>query len=128
MFYAGNDVIYLPKIYDLINSNCAQGQYSNINMKMILSECNKYLEYAKINLKIKNFNKTNIQKNSEIQGLIKYYLILLHYYNIYRNYQNYCVYVQINIGYIGVVQNIKSVGILKNDFSLGDITLFKIIE
>ena len=70
-FYAGNDVLYLPKIFDIIymrlsrKNNNNNGQfnykkrnYSNLNIDNIFSECKKYLSYVKINLNIKNFNKT----------------------------------------------------------------------
>lgn len=69
-FYAGNDVIYLPKIYDIIHDRCRQLQ--NVSMESIFNECNKYLGYVKMNLNIKNFHKMSIPINSIIQGLIKY--------------------------------------------------------
>ena len=88
-FYAGNDVLYLPKIFDIIymrlsrknnnnsnNNNNGQFNYkkrncSNLNIDNIFNECKKYLSYVKINLNIKNFNKTNIQQHTILQGLIK---------------------------------------------------------
>jgi ribonuclease D len=70
-FYAGNDVIYLPKIYNIICSKCDKKIIKDISVDNIFKECEKYLKYVNINLKIKNFNKTNIQKGTEIEGLIK---------------------------------------------------------
>ena len=70
-FYAGNDVIYLPKIYNIICSKCDKKIIKDISVDYIFQECEKYLKYVNINLKIKNFNKTNIQKGTEIEGLIK---------------------------------------------------------
>ena len=70
-FYAGNDVIYLPKIYNIICSKCDKKIIKDITVENIFDECKKYLKYVNINLKIKNFNKTNIQKGTEIEGLIK---------------------------------------------------------
>ena len=70
-FYAGNDVIYLPKIYNIICSKCDKKIIKDISFENIFDECKKYLKYVNINLKIKNFNKTNIQKGTEIEGLIK---------------------------------------------------------
>ena len=70
-FYAGNDVIYLPRIYDMFCARCEKKLVKNLTIQNIFDECNKYLSYVKINLNIKNFNKTNIQRNSILQGLIK---------------------------------------------------------
>ena len=47
---------------------------------------------------------------------------------MYRNYQNHCVFIQLNIGYIGIVINLKTVEILKKKYNLGDIINFKVIE
>ena len=47
---------------------------------------------------------------------------------MYRNYQNHCVFIQLNIGYIGIVVNLKTVEILKKKYNLGDIISFKVIE
>lgn len=69
-FYAGNDVIYLPKIYEIIDNKCKQ--LKSVSMETIFNECNKYLAYVKLNLNIKNFHKMSIPINSTIQGLIKY--------------------------------------------------------
>ena len=70
--YASNDVLYLPKIYYLIQQYCEQGMYQNLTFYTIMNQCNKYLEYSKINLSIKNFNKINIEKGKELFGLLKY--------------------------------------------------------
>ena len=69
-FYAGSDVLYLPKIYNII-CECCEKNLNNLNINDISKECKKYLSYVNINLKIKNFNKTNIAINSIVQGLIK---------------------------------------------------------
>jgi hypothetical protein len=47
---------------------------------------------------------------------------------MYRNFQNHCVFIQLNIGYIGIVVNLKTVEILKKKYNLGDIISFKVIE
>ena len=83
-FYAGNDVIYLPKIYNIICSNIDRKMIKNINVQNIFDECKKYLKYVNINLKIKNFNKTNIQRGTEIQGLIKYNFYLFYFIEIFK--------------------------------------------
>ena len=83
-FYAGNDVIYLPKIYDIICDNCDRKIIKNVTVENIFDECKKYLKYVNINLKIKNFNKTNILKGTEIQGLIKYIIFYLFYLEIFK--------------------------------------------
>jgi len=61
--YAANDVIFLPKLYCIF---CKYAAFPKI-----LVECEKYLEYLKINLNIKNFNKINLETDRVIQGLIK---------------------------------------------------------
>jgi hypothetical protein len=61
--YAANDVIYLPQLYYIFSENAAYGK--------IKSECEKYLEYLRINLNIKNFNKINLETDRVIQGLLK---------------------------------------------------------
>ena len=81
-FYAGNDVIYLPKIYDIICDNCDRKIIKNVTVENIFDECKKYLKY--VNMKIKNFNKTNILKGTEIQGLIKYIIFYLFYLEIFK--------------------------------------------
>ena len=83
-FYAGNDVIYLPKIYNIICSNVDRKIIKNITVQNIFDECKKYLKYVNINLKIKNFNKTNIQRGTEIQGLIKYNFYLFYFLEIFK--------------------------------------------
>lgn len=61
--YASNDVIYLPQLYYIF---CENNAYEKIK-----SECTKYLDYLKINLNIKNFNKINLEENRVVQGLLK---------------------------------------------------------
>jgi len=70
--YTGNDVIYLPKIYGIIKNACDEGLYPTLTINKIKNESSKYLEYSEINLSIKNFNKINIQKDKELEGLLKY--------------------------------------------------------
>lgn len=69
--YTANDVLFLPKIYEIIKELCNNGSYSSLSFNHITAESNKYLEYSKINLTIKNFNKINLQKDKEVEGLIK---------------------------------------------------------
>jgi hypothetical protein len=114
-YYAGCDVFYLPKIYDLIAKKCEQKIVKNITLKDIFNECEKYLKYLEINKNIKNYSKMNLTKGTKIKGLLK-------------NFQHHCVYVQINIGYIGVVNNLSSVQFLTEKYKLGDIVDFTIGE
>jgi hypothetical protein len=69
--YTANDVIYLPKIYEIIKNVCDEGLYPTLTINKIKKESSKYLDYLEINLSIKNFNKINIQKDKEIEGLLK---------------------------------------------------------
>ena len=112
-YYAGCDVFYLPKIYDLIVKKCEQKVVKKITLKDIFKECEKYLKYLEINKNIKNYNKMNLAKGTKIKGLLK-------------NFQHHCVYVQINIGYFGVVNNLASVQLLTEKYKLGDIVDFAI--
>lgn len=61
--YASNDVIYLPQLYLIF--------LENNSFNKIIHECERYLDYLKINLNIKNFNKINLETNRVIQGLLK---------------------------------------------------------
>ena len=114
-YYAGCDVLYLPKIYDIICNKCDHNVIKNITMDKIFEECKKYLEYIKINESVKNFNKTNLAKDRKLKGLIK-------------NFQKHCVYIQLNIGYTGIVDTFSSVLFLKENFKLGDIADFVVID
>jgi hypothetical protein len=72
--YTAVDVIYLPAIYNKFKQSFESieiPQYKNLTFDKILLECKKYLEYTKINLSIKNFNKINIEKDKEVEGLLK---------------------------------------------------------
>ena len=69
--YAARDVIYLPVIYKIFKDNCEKNIYNTLNVEDIQNECVKYLRYTKINLNIRNFNKTNIEKDKCVEGLIK---------------------------------------------------------
>lgn len=69
--YTALDVLFLPKIYDLIKENCQGSTYKSLTFDKIFFECQKYLEYCKINLSIKNFNKISIEKDKIVEGLIK---------------------------------------------------------
>ena len=114
-YYAGCDVLYLPKIYDIICRKCDNKKVKNITMKQIFDECRKYLEYININQRIKNYNKMNLEKNTKLKGLIK-------------NFQKHCVYIQLNIGYTGIVDTFSSVLYLKENYKLGDIADFVVIN
>ena len=70
--YTATDVLFLPKIYYLFKLNCENGNYLNLMFENILEESKRSLEYCKINLGIKNFNKISIPKDKVIQGLLKY--------------------------------------------------------
>jgi ribonuclease D len=69
--YAANDVIYLPNLFNLFKENCEKKMFNDIELKGITKECEKYLNYSKINLNIKNFTKVSIEKDKKIEGLIK---------------------------------------------------------
>ena len=69
--YTACDVLFLPKIYHLIKINCENEVYNHLTFDKIKQECNKYLEYCKINLTIKNFNKISIEKDKIVEGLLK---------------------------------------------------------
>jgi hypothetical protein len=114
IYYAGCDVKYLPKVYDIICKKCENGTYKNIKIQNIFEECNKYLKYLEINKDVKNYNRA-LTKGKKISGLIK-------------NFQHKCVFVQLNIGYMGIVTDIGSISALKEKFKLGDITDFIIQE
>ena len=114
-YYAGSDVYYLPKLYDIFSEKIKAKIVRNISLKDIFNECQKYLNYLKINTDIKNYTKMNLTEGTKINGLIK-------------NFQNYCVYIQLNIGYIGIVDVFPSVKILKENYKLGDIVDFTIIK
>ena len=114
-YYAGSDVYYLPKLYDLFCQKIDAKIVRNISLQDIFKECQKYLNYLTINTDIKNYTKMNLTEGTKINGLIK-------------NFQNYCVYIQLNIGYIGIVDVFPSVQILKDNYKLGDIVDFTIIK
>jgi len=114
-YYAGSDVYYLPKMYDLIVQKCETKIVKKITLKNIFEECEKYLQYLKINKNIKNYNKMNLPKGTKIKGLIK-------------NFQHHCIYAQLNIGYIGIVDIYSSVQYLIQKYKLGDIIDFTIIN
>ena len=114
-YYAGCDVYYLPKLYDLFCQKIEMKIVKNVSIQDIFMECQKYMNYLTINKNIKNYNKMNLTEGTEIKGLIK-------------NFQNHCVYVQLNIGYIGIVDVFPSVQILKDRYKLGDIIDFTIIK
>ena len=114
-YYAGCDVFYLPKIYDLIVQKYEKKILKKINLSNIFNECEKYLQYLNINKNIKNYNKMNLTKGTKIKGLIK-------------NFQHHCVYIQLNIGYIGIVDIFSSVQYLTEKYKLGDIVDFTILD
>ena len=114
-YYAGCDVYYLPKLYDLFCQKIEMKIVKNVSIQDIFMECQKYMNYLTINKNIKNYNKMNLTEGTKIKGFIK-------------NFQNHCVYVQLNIGYIGIVDVFPSVQILKDRYKLGDIIDFTIIK
>ena len=114
-YYAGCDVLYLPKIYDLIVQKYEKKILRKITIEQIFKECEKYLQYLKMNKNIKNYNKMNLTKGTKIKGLIK-------------NMQHHCIYVQLNIGYIGIVDIYSSVQLMIEKYKLGDIVDFTIID
>jgi ribonuclease D len=72
--YAAKDVIYLPEIYNLMIKKCKMlYKWKNYQFKIdeIIKECEKYLQYPKINLEVKNFNKVFLPAQYIMEGLIK---------------------------------------------------------
>ena len=116
-YYAGCDVIYLPKIYNLLCKKCEEDSLKTKNVKIecIFKECQNYLKYVNINKNIKNYNKMNLQIGTKLEGLIK-------------NILNFCIFVQLNIGYMGVVYKSSSVKLIKQKYKLGDIISFHIVH
>jgi hypothetical protein len=112
--YAGSDVKYLPKVYDEICKKCDKKYYKNVTVEKILDECKRYLKYLDINKDIRNFSRTNLKKGTKILGLIK-------------NFQHRCVFVQLNIGFIGIVNGYNSISLLKTKYNPGDIIEFQIL-
>ena len=115
IYYAGCDVKYLPKVYDIICKKCEKGIYKNIKIENIFDECKKYLKYLELNKEVKNFNRNDLTKGKKLSGLIK-------------NFQHKCVFIQLNIGYMGIVTDAQSISILKEKYKLGDVTDFIINE
>jgi ribonuclease D len=70
--YASNDVVYLPKIYQLFKERIENNLFLDLTLKEIHSECQSFTEYPKINLNIKNFTKHKISPGNEVTGLLKY--------------------------------------------------------
>ena len=115
IYYAGCDVKYLPKVYDIICKKCENGIYKNIKIENIFDECKKYLKYLDLNKEVKNFNRNDLTKGKKLSGLIK-------------NFQHKCVFVQLNIGFMGIVTDAQAISTLKEKFKLGDVTDFVINE
>ena len=115
IYYAGCDVKYLPKIFDIICKKCDKGIYKNIKIENIFEECKKYLKYLDLNKEVKNFNRKDLTKGKKLSGLIK-------------NFQHKCIFIQLNIGFMGIVTDTQSVSTLKEKYKLGDITDFIIHE
>ena len=69
--YAANDVLYLPKLYNIFSKNCEENKNSNLSIRSISSLCEKYLDYCNINLSIKNYNKVSIEAGKIVEGLLK---------------------------------------------------------
>jgi len=66
--YASNDVIYLPKIYYLMNEIIKDSK--TITIEDIKKNSEVYLQYPELNMHISQ-NSRNLLDNSQIQGLIK---------------------------------------------------------
>jgi ribonuclease D len=66
--YAANDVIYLPKIYNLMQNLIKETKTLTLNE--VLDSCKLYLKYPDINL-ILTPKTRDLEENSQIQGLIK---------------------------------------------------------
>ena len=116
-YYAGCDAIYLPKLYNLFCKKCEEKSLNNKNhlkIENVFKECQNYLKYVNINKNIKNYNKMNLPIGTKLEGLIK-------------NFQKFCIFVQLNIGYTGVVYKSSSINLIKQKYKLGDIINFHIV-
>ena len=66
--YAANDVIYLPKVYDLM-VEVIKG-FSDLKISDVLSSCEQYLKYPNINEDV-TIKTRDLAENSQVQGLLK---------------------------------------------------------
>jgi len=66
--YAANDVIYLPKIYDIM-LEILKG-LKNLSITDVLKACELYLKYPNINESITQKTR-DLPENSQIQGILK---------------------------------------------------------
>ena len=66
-YYAGSDVLYLPKLYYLFKDKIEKKIVKKITMEDIFNECKKYLNYLSINKNIKNYNKMNLVEGTKIK-------------------------------------------------------------
>ncbi len=66
--YAANDVIYLPKIYEMMVEQIKENKTQTITE--VVESCEVYLKYPEINLDI-SYNMREVDESSQVQGLIK---------------------------------------------------------
>lgn len=113
--YAASDVIYLPKFFYLVKEKIEKHCYKDLTIESIKNECMKLIDYPKMNLNIMNFNKHSLATNKEIEGLFKNYIC------------NY-VFVTLNIGYKGMIQNKKTIEKIIKSHKIGDYLKFHIVK
>lgn len=70
-------------------------------------------------------NQSSAKDNNSRNNKVLFILIIN---DVIRNYQKTCVFIQLNIGYMGIVVDEKNINSLKKLFTLGDIILFQITE
>ena len=68
--YASNDVIYLPKIFNIMLESIKK--LPGISFDKVMEECQLYLKYAEMNISITEKSRLLIE-DTEIQGLLKYF-------------------------------------------------------
>ncbi len=66
--YAGNDVIFLPKIYNLMLDILKD--FKTLTITDVLNTCEVYLSYRDLNKDL-TIKSRDLQENSQVQGMIK---------------------------------------------------------
>ena len=84
-----------------------------------ICSCTESVFFAKLSLN----NDKNFRADSKVTRIS-----LKNLKGLIKNFQNYCVFIQLNIGYIGIIDVFPSVQILKDKYHLGDIVDFTILK
>jgi ribonuclease D len=67
--YAANDVIFLPKIYNMMLKMIKT--IKSLTITDVLNSCEAYLKYPDLNIDISIKMRELLESNTQIQGLIK---------------------------------------------------------